>query len=202
MCSPSACCALCTVPCTAAPCRNQCAKEDLYYPHPLIQDVLWWTLYQAEPLLLGSRLRGAALRECMKHIHYEVGGWVGGWVGGSCLSGCMVETWVSAMTVALVVPCGCAAARASAPTLPPSAFLWLTKFASSTLLVNLQDENTRYIDIGPVNKMLNMLACWFEDPDSLAFKKHLPRWACGVWAAGRAVVGNACLVASKVFLET
>ena len=58
------------------PCRNQCAKEDLYYPHPLLQDVLWWTLYQAEPLLLGSCLRGAALRECMKHIHYEVGGWV------------------------------------------------------------------------------------------------------------------------------
>lgn len=26
--------------------RNACAKEDLYYPHPLIQDVLWWTLYQ------------------------------------------------------------------------------------------------------------------------------------------------------------
>ena len=21
--------------------RNMCAKEDLYYPHPLIQDVLW-----------------------------------------------------------------------------------------------------------------------------------------------------------------
>lgn len=53
--------------------RNACAKEDLYYPHPLIQDVLWWTLYQAEPLLLGSRLRNRALKECMKHIHYEVG---------------------------------------------------------------------------------------------------------------------------------
>lgn len=28
---------------------------------------------QVEPLLLGSRLRKAALAECMKHIHYEVG---------------------------------------------------------------------------------------------------------------------------------
>ena len=37
--------------------RSACAKEDLYYPHPLIQDAIWWTLSRAEPLLLGSRLR-------------------------------------------------------------------------------------------------------------------------------------------------
>ena len=55
------------------PCRNACAKEDLYYPHPLVQDMLWWALYRfGEPLLMGSRLRAAALKECMKHIHYEV----------------------------------------------------------------------------------------------------------------------------------
>jgi cycloartenol synthase len=40
--------------------------------------------------------------------------------------------------------------------------------------VHYEDENTRYIDIGPVNKIINMLCCWFEDPDSLAFKK----WVC------------------------
>lgn len=28
--------------------RNQVAPEDLYYPHPLVQDVLWWSLYQVE----------------------------------------------------------------------------------------------------------------------------------------------------------
>lgn len=40
------------------PPRNACAKEDLYYPHPLIQDVLWWTLYQVgSALLLWSRCR-------------------------------------------------------------------------------------------------------------------------------------------------
>ena len=61
--------------------RNLIAKEDLYYPHPTVQDVLWWTLYQAEGLLKGSRLRKAALAECMKHIHYEVG------VGSSCRAG-------------------------------------------------------------------------------------------------------------------
>ena len=42
-----------------------------------------------------------------------------------------------------------------------------------------QDENTRYVDIGPVNKVLNALACWFENPDSEAFKRHIPR--CGVF---------------------
>ncbi len=35
------------------------------------QDVLWWALYKAENLLLGSWLRKSALHECMKHIHYE-----------------------------------------------------------------------------------------------------------------------------------
>jgi hypothetical protein len=37
--------------------------------------------------------------------------------------------------------------------------------------VHYEDENTRYVDIGPVNKVINMLCCWFEDPDSMAFKK-------------------------------
>lgn len=39
--------------------RNQVAAEDLYYPHPLIQDVLWWTLYKAER---ESSKRGHGLR--------------------------------------------------------------------------------------------------------------------------------------------
>lgn len=51
--------------------RNQCAPSDLYYPHPKIQDVLWWALYKAEGLLLGSGLRKKALAEVMRHVHYE-----------------------------------------------------------------------------------------------------------------------------------
>lgn len=51
--------------------RNQCAATDLYYPHPWIQDVLWWSLYKAEGLLLGSGLRKKALQEVMRHVHYE-----------------------------------------------------------------------------------------------------------------------------------
>uniref|UniRef100_A0A383VVZ0 Squalene cyclase C-terminal domain-containing protein n=1 Tax=Tetradesmus obliquus TaxID=3088 RepID=A0A383VVZ0_TETOB len=49
--------------------------------------------------------------------------------------------------------------------------------------IHYEDENTRYVDIGPVNKVINMLCCWFEDPDSLAFKKHLPRLHDYLWVA-------------------
>lgn len=96
--------------------RSECAKEDLYYPHPLLQDAVWWTLYKMEPMLLGSSLRKAALAEAMKHIHYE-------------------------------------------------------------------DENTRYVDIGPVNKVINMLCCWLEDPKGEAFRRHLPRIKDYLWVA-------------------
>lgn len=41
--------------------------------------------------------------------------------------------------------------------------------------VHYEDENTRYVCIGPVNKVINMLCCWLEDPDGEPFKKHLPR---------------------------
>ncbi|XP_058188427.1 cycloartenol Synthase-like [Rhododendron vialii] len=100
--------------------RNQCAKEDLYYPHPLVQDVLWASLDKVvEPVLLhwpAKRLREKAVRMVMEHIHYE-------------------------------------------------------------------DENTRYICIGPVNKVLNMLCCWVEDPNSEAFKLHIPRLYDYLWLA-------------------
>lgn len=100
--------------------RNLCAKEDLYYPHPLIQDILWAALHKGvEPILMrwpGKKLREKALRMAMEHIHYE-------------------------------------------------------------------DENTRYICIGPVNKVLNMLCCWAEDPNSEAFKLHLPRIYDYLWIA-------------------
>ncbi|XP_024028379.1 cycloartenol synthase 2 [Morus notabilis] len=100
--------------------RNLCAKEDLYYPHPLIQDILWASLHRGvEPILMrwpGKKLREKALRTAMEHIHYE-------------------------------------------------------------------DENTRYICIGPVNKVLNMLCCWVEDPNSEAFKLHIPRIYDYLWIA-------------------
>ncbi|CAN6195318.1 unnamed protein product [Urochloa humidicola] len=100
--------------------RSQCAKEDLYYPRPFVQDILWATLHKIfEPVMVhwpASKLREKALETVMQHIHYE-------------------------------------------------------------------DENTRYICIGPVNKVMNMLACWIEDPNSEAFKLHIPRIYDYLWVA-------------------
>lgn len=51
-------------------------QEDLYYPHPLIQDLMWDGLYiLIEPLLMhwpfNKLVREKALQKTMKHIHYE-----------------------------------------------------------------------------------------------------------------------------------
>jgi len=39
------------------------------------------------------------------------------------------------------------------------------------------------VDIGPVNKVINMLCCWFEEPDGEAFRRHLPRIHDYLWLA-------------------
>ncbi|XP_057468453.1 germanicol synthase-like isoform X1 [Actinidia eriantha] len=101
--------------------RHLCAKEDLYYPPPLIQDLLWDSLYiLTEPLLtrwpFNKLVREKALEVTMNYIHYE-------------------------------------------------------------------DENSRYITIGCVEKALCMLACWVEDPDGDYFKKHLARIPDFIWVA-------------------
>lgn len=100
--------------------RNSCAKEDLYYPHPLAQDMLWGFLHHvAEPILTCwpfSIMREKALKVALKHIHYE-------------------------------------------------------------------DENSRYYCIGCVEKVLCLLACWVEDPNSEAYKRHLARIPDYLWMA-------------------
>ncbi|XP_040865911.1 beta-amyrin synthase isoform X4 [Glycine max] len=101
--------------------RHKCAKEDLYYPHPWIQDLIWDSLYLfVEPLLtrwpLNKLIREKALQVTMKHIHYE-------------------------------------------------------------------NENSRYLDMACVEKSLCMLACWVEDPNGDAFKKHLARIPDYFWVS-------------------
>lgn len=99
---------------------NLCAKEDLYYPHPLLQDIVWACIHNAvEPLLTRwpfSKLRQRALDSVMQRVHYE-------------------------------------------------------------------DETTQYVCLGPVNKVLNMLCCWVEDPNSEAYKCHLARIKDYLWVA-------------------
>nr|GMC65032.1 cycloartenol synthase-like isoform X4 [Ipomoea batatas] len=95
-------------------------SEDLYYPHPAIQDILWDGLHKiVEPLLNKwpfNKLRKKALTLAMDHIQHE-------------------------------------------------------------------DETTNYVCIGPVNKVLNMLCRWIEDPDSFAVKYHLSRIKDYLWLA-------------------
>nr|POF00245.1 beta-amyrin synthase 1 [Quercus suber] len=101
--------------------RHLCVKEDLYFPHPWIQDLLWDSLYiLTEPLLtcwpLNKLVREKALHVTMKHIHYE-------------------------------------------------------------------DESSRYITVGVVEKAICMLACWVEDSNGDYFKKHLARMKEFIWIA-------------------
>ncbi|KAL4565307.1 hypothetical protein LXL04_029395 [Taraxacum kok-saghyz] len=95
-------------------------SEDLYYPYPLLQDLMWDSLYICtEPLLNRwplNKLRQKALDTTMKHIHYE-------------------------------------------------------------------DENSRYITIGSVVKVLCMFACWVEEPNGVCFKKHIARIPDYIWVA-------------------
>ncbi|KAJ8753108.1 hypothetical protein K2173_017650 [Erythroxylum novogranatense] len=100
--------------------RNIVAKEDVYFPHPLIQNVTWDLLYRVgEPLMRRwpfSMLREKALRVAMQHVHYE-------------------------------------------------------------------DENSRYLCIGCLEKFLCLIACWVEDPNSEAYKRHLARLPDYFWLA-------------------
>jgi hypothetical protein len=50
--------------------------------------------------------------------------------------------------------------------------------------IRSEDANTNHIDIGPVNKTLNMLSMWFEEgSDSANFKKHVARIDDYLWLA-------------------
>lgn len=49
--------------------------------------------------------------------------------------------------------------------------------------IHYEDENSRYITIGCVEKVLCMLCCWVEDPESDYFKKHLARVPDYLWVA-------------------
>ncbi|KAE8796913.1 Parkeol synthase [Hordeum vulgare] len=49
--------------------------------------------------------------------------------------------------------------------------------------IHYEDECTRYVNLGAVPKPLNMLACWIEDPNSEAFKCHIPRVYDYIWIA-------------------
>uniref|UniRef100_A0ACD5WM01 Uncharacterized protein n=1 Tax=Avena sativa TaxID=4498 RepID=A0ACD5WM01_AVESA len=47
--------------------------------------------------------------------------------------------------------------------------------------IHYEDDNTQYLCICAVNKALNMVCCWAEDPNSDAFKRHLARIPDFLW---------------------
>ncbi|KAK9088277.1 hypothetical protein Scep_027359 [Stephania cephalantha] len=49
--------------------------------------------------------------------------------------------------------------------------------------IHYEDESSRYIVMSSVEKVLNMMACWAEDPTSDVFKYHLARIPDYLWVA-------------------
>ncbi|RZB65820.1 putative oxidosqualene cyclase, partial [Glycine soja] len=49
--------------------------------------------------------------------------------------------------------------------------------------IHYKDENTNYICIATVSKVLNMVCCWLENPNSQAFKRHISRIKDDLWVA-------------------
>lgn len=50
--------------------------------------------------------------------------------------------------------------------------------------IHAEDEQTKYVDIGPVNKFINMLSVWYADgPKSERFAKHKTRLLDYLWLA-------------------
>ena len=63
---------------------------------------------------------------------------------------------------------------------------WLRKKALAKVIDHIQyeDENTKYIDIGPVNKCINMLSIWWHyGSSSDRFKQHCERIPDYLWLA-------------------
>ncbi|TVU06546.1 hypothetical protein EJB05_49767, partial [Eragrostis curvula] len=49
--------------------------------------------------------------------------------------------------------------------------------------IHYEDENSNYIGLCPINKVLNMICCWIEKPNSDKFRQHLPRIYDFLWLA-------------------
>ncbi|CAN0864492.1 Beta-amyrin synthase [Linum grandiflorum] len=79
--------------------RHLCCQEDLYYPHPMIHDLIWDGVYMfIEPLLscwpFKKLVRNKALEAVMKYIHYE--NECTRYIAGACPDKvlCMLACWV------------------------------------------------------------------------------------------------------------
>lgn len=55
--------------------------------------------------------------------------------------------------------------------------------AETLELIRGEDRSTNFIDIGPVNKVINFLCIWFDDPKSPEVAKHVDRLKDYLWLA-------------------
>uniref|UniRef100_A0A0E0PJD2 Squalene cyclase N-terminal domain-containing protein n=1 Tax=Oryza rufipogon TaxID=4529 RepID=A0A0E0PJD2_ORYRU len=49
--------------------------------------------------------------------------------------------------------------------------------------IRYEDECTKYIGLCPINKALDMICCWIDNPNSDAYRLHLPRIYDYLWVA-------------------
>ncbi|XP_058203427.1 dammarenediol II synthase-like isoform X1 [Rhododendron vialii] len=109
--------------------RHSCCKEDVYYPHTFIQDLLWDGLhYVSEPIINQwpfSKIREKALQKVIKYMRYGA-------------------------------------------------------------------ETTRYITIGCIEKSLQIMCWWAEDPNGDEFKYHLARVPDYLWLAEDGMKAQCC----------
>ncbi|XP_015617480.2 achilleol B synthase-like isoform X2 [Oryza sativa Japonica Group] len=75
----------------------------------------------------------------------------------------------------------------------------LRKRALTNLMdhIHYEDENSNYVGLCPINKVLNMICCWIENPNSNAFRRHVPRIHDFLWLAedgmkSKVYVGSRC----------
>ncbi|KAL6285250.1 hypothetical protein ACE6H2_009640 [Prunus campanulata] len=128
-------------------------SEDIYYPHPWIQDIMWDSLYICtEPLLtrwpFNKLIREKALQVTMKHIHYEDENST--YITIGCVEKVM---WIRILMYLIG--------------------LWRKILACQILIMLL----------ALLEQVLCMLACWAEDPNGDYFKKHLARIPDYLWVA-------------------
>ena len=72
------------------------------------------------------------------------------------------------------------------PYIPPLVYLRKISLEFVIAYIHEEDIQTNYINIGPVNKALNMLAVWIDggcDGDNIDYQKHLPRCDDYLWVA-------------------
>lgn len=62
---------------------------------------------------------------------------------------------------------------------------WIRRKALNFVMdhIQLEDESTNFICIGPVNKTINTLSVWYHEGESERFKKHVDRLYDYLWLA-------------------